>query len=967
MDVEPVVVNEKNHKEKGVVLSEEEKEKRRKKEELWKKKKYLCQVKLIDIRTGKNIIVLNEEDATENDIYTGYRVILKHGEREIICLVDLSTEMVKKGEIGIFRDVAEKLKVKDGDILHIMHMEKPLSVEFIKQKLDGGSLTGKQIATITQELMKNQLSEIELASFIAGIYTRGIGEDETVALTEAIANSGERLDLGVSPVADKHCISGDVPVMVKNSGNSKVRDIGEIVDAVFERCGEGEIEEEDGAEFTSKNLRGLRVPTFDGKGNVAYEKVAGVFRVPSPPTLQEIVLRGNRRIRVTGDHTIFTLKEGRIKNIRAREIRDGDFVLVPLGMERGGCARKSLGREKIGISPEFMRLLGYYISEGFRNYQGIFLNFGSHEKGLIRDSAECIEKVFGKKPTINRAHETATRVCAYSQEISRFFGESVRAGDSALEKGIPPFVFDLEAGLVMEFLRALLRGDGYTRRGYEAIYVTSSRRLANDLAYLLSAMGISANISMAKGAQRQFPKKKSETRDAYYVYTQAREIFGGRKKANVAFINLLPIMHLGEIKKERIGWKMRKALKGQRYITREKLRRIEGEISSPDVKKILNGRLGVLEVKSNRRVESKHKYVYDFKMESHHRFMAGSAPMFVHNCIGGVAGNRTTMVVVPIVAAAGIYIPKSSSRAITSAAGTADTMEVLADVNFRIEELREITLKAKGAMVWGGGMNIAAADDKLIKIRHPLSLDPRGMLLASILAKKSAVGAKYVVIDIPIGRGAKVLDMEKAEGLGGDFIKIGKRMDMTVESLITDGAEPVGNGVGCALECRDVMEVLKGKGPEDLRNKSTLIAGKILELVGKVAEGDGKDVAEQMLYNGKAWGKMKEIIELQGGNPAVKESDLPIGGHTHTITATRSGKISHIDNKGINRIARAAGAPKDKGAGVYLHRLKGDKVKEGDVLFDIYAESETKLDFAIKAVDVWQPVELEKFLLGTMR
>lgn len=529
-----------NNNKNGEIFSQEEAVKRKKKVEFWEHKKYICQVKLIDIKTGKNIIVLNDDEAKENDIYGGYRVVLKHKEKELICLVDLSKEMVRKGEIGIFGDVGDALDVHDGDIIHVQNMERPASNEYIRRKLDGEGLSETQIKTIISDLMKNCLSEAELAALITAIYIRGMGEDETVAFTNSIVGSGDTLDLGVEPIADKHCI-------------------------------------------------------------------------------------------------------------------------------------------------------------------------------------------------------------------------------------------------------------------------------------------------------------------------------------------------------------------------------------------------------------------------------------------GGVAGNRTTMVIVPLLAASGVYIPKTSSRSITSAAGTADTMEVLAHVDFGMEELKDIVLKSKGAMVWGGGMNIAAADDKMIRIRQPLSLDPRGLLLASILAKKKAVGAKYAVIDIPIGRGAKIPDMEKAETLGQDFIKIGKRLGMTVETLITDGSEPVGNGIGCGLECVDVLQVLGGKGPDDLRNKSCLIAGKVLELVGKVSEGEGVDVAENMLRNGKAMDKMREIIGLQGGDPKVKESDLPIGQYKYTVKADKDGKISHIDNKAMNRIARAAGAPRDKGAGIYLYRLKGDRVKAGDVLFDIYAESETKLDFAIKAMDVWQAIELEKFLLSTMR
>jgi AMP phosphorylase len=294
-------------------------------------------------------------------------------------------------------------------------------------------------------------------------------------------------------------------------------------------------------------------------------------------------------------------------------------------------------------------------------------------------------------------------------------------------------------------------------------------------------------------------------------------------------------------------------------------------------------------------------------------------------------------------------------------------MEVLAPVDFSVEEMKRIVLKTHGAIAWGGGMNLASADDKLIKIRNPLALDPRGMLLASILAKKKSVGAHYVVVDIPLGRGVKIMNMEDAEALGADFIKIGKRLDMTIEGLITDGSEPVGNGIGPGLEVKDVMQVLQGTGPADLRNKSCMLAGKILELVGKVKEGEGYEAAFSLLQNGKAWSKMKEIVGEQGGNANFKESDIPIGHYKHTVRADREGKISHIDNKGISKIARAAGAPKNKGAGIYLYRLKGDRVKPGDLLFDIYAESEAALEYSIKALEVWKPIELEKMLLGTMR
>jgi AMP phosphorylase len=344
----------------------------------------------------------------------------------------------------------------------------------------------------------------------------------------------------------------------------------------------------------------------------------------------------------------------------------------------------------------------------------------------------------------------------------------------------------------------------------------------------------------------------------------------------------------------------------------------------------------------------------------------GKNPIADKHCIGGVAGNRTTMVGVPIIACAGIYIPKTSSRAITSPSGTADTMEVLAKVDFKIDEMKDIVLKSHGAIVWGGGLNLASADDKLIKIRNPLSLDPRGLLLSSILAKKKSVGAESVIIDIPIGRGAKVSSMSDAQELANDFIKIGQMLSMKVEALITDGSEPIGNGIGPALEARDVLEVLEGKGPEDLRHKSLIISGNLLELAGKVEKGKGYAAAEHFLDSGKALAKMREIIELQGGDAKTKSDDLPIGEYTYDVRAEHTGKISHIDNKAISKLARIAGAPGDKGAGLFLLRMKGDRVNKGDVLFKLYAESESKLSFAVKALDNIEPVEMQRMLLSTL-
>jgi AMP phosphorylase len=514
-------------------------EKETKKIDVWKFKRYVCKVKKVDIYTGKNIVVLNTDEAKEHDMYSGYRTEVRFKGKKVVAIVDTSDELVKAGQVGVFKDLATKFKLKEGERIELVHMDRPASIEYIKRKLDKQTLFPNQIKTIVDEIMAGKLSEIETSAWIASTYINGLSDSEIVALTEATVASGETLDLNSKMVLDKHCI-------------------------------------------------------------------------------------------------------------------------------------------------------------------------------------------------------------------------------------------------------------------------------------------------------------------------------------------------------------------------------------------------------------------------------------------GGVAGNRTTMLIVPIIAAAGLYIPKTSSRSITSASGTADTMELLCNVKIKIDELKSIVKKAKGSIVWGGGMKLAPVDDKLIRIRHPLSLDPEGMLLASILAKKKSVGARYVIIDIPVGRGVKVPYMERAKDLAKHFLEIGKHLDMKVEALITDGAEPIGNGIGPVLECKDVFEVLEGGGPPDLRHKSILMAGRLLELCKKVPKGSGYRAAENLVKSGKALKKMKQIIDLQGGNPNVKAAHFEPGKHSYTFKSEVAGSIFHIDNKTMSKLARIAGSPRDKQAGVRLHKIRGDRVIPGDDLFTIHAESEAKLSFALKALEKLEPVEMRKILLGTM-
>ncbi|MEM3621077.1 MAG: AMP phosphorylase [Candidatus Methanomethyliaceae archaeon] len=338
-------------------------------------------------------------------------------------------------------------------------------------------------------------------------------------------------------------------------------------------------------------------------------------------------------------------------------------------------------------------------------------------------------------------------------------------------------------------------------------------------------------------------------------------------------------------------------------------------------------------------------------------------PVVDKHSIGGVPGNKVTLLIVPIVAAAGLKIPKTSSRAITSPSGTADTMEVLAPVEFSVGELRRLLQKTGGYIAWGGSLNLAPADDLFIRVEHPLSIDPRPQMLASIMAKKLAVGVSTLVLDIPTGRGAKVESFEEARKLANEFIELGSRLGIRVRCGLTYGGQPVGHTVGPALEAKEALETLMGRGPNSLIEKSTALAGTLFEMTGLAPRGGGQDMAKEILRSGKAYQKFREIIENQGGNPNIKPDEIPLGEKRYILAAPTDGYVSSINNSAINAIAKAAGAPLDKGAGVKLYAKMGYAVKKGDPVVEIYAERESKLKEALGVASRNPPFMIEGMLL----
>ena len=314
------------------------------------------------------------------------------------------------------------------------------------------------------------------------------------------------------------------------------------------------------------------------------------------------------------------------------------------------------------------------------------------------------------------------------------------------------------------------------------------------------------------------------------------------------------------------------------------------------------------------------------------------------HCIGGIPGNRTSMLVVPIVAAHGMLIPKTSSRAITSPAGTADSMEILATVNLTPGKLHDIVRKQRGCLAWGGTARLAPVDDMLISVERPLGIDSQGQMVASILSKKLAAGSTHLLIDIPVGPTAKVRHMRQALSLRKLFEFVGDQLNIHLEVIITDGRQPIGRGIGPTLEARDVMMVLENnpKAPEDLRQKSLALAGRIIEFDPDVRGGRGYAIARDILDSGRALVKMNNIIRAQGARPF----DFIPGMHCLEVKANRTGTVTAIDNLHMAKIARMAGAPIDKKAGVDLIRKTGDAVSKGEGIYRIHAEFMSDFEFA---------------------
>src|SRR3990167_7127403 len=332
--------------------------------------------------------------------------------------------------------------------------------------------------------------------------------------------------------------------------------------------------------------------------------------------------------------------------------------------------------------------------------------------------------------------------------------------------------------------------------------------------------------------------------------------------------------------------------------------------------------------------------------------------------IGGVAGTRTTLIVVPIIAEAGFKIPKTSSRAITTPAGTADVMEVMANVTFTPNQIQKIVDETGACIVWGGHLGIAPADDKIIDIEEELSFESFDKIIVSIMAKKVAMSINHLILDIPLGSTMKIKHSKDAEKVETKFKKIAKKFNINIKVDINEINEPAGRGIGPLLEARDALYVLEQKKdrPIHLENKAIRLAVQLLELCYKTAKIDKDPEIEirKILTSGRALKKFQQIVHAQGGIRNVSSDKLKIKANRANINSNNYGKIKKVNNYNLNMIAKLLGAPKDKQAGVYLYKRIGEQVDKNETILTLYSHETYKIKEAQVTLENFPIYEISK-------
>jgi thymidine phosphorylase len=241
-------------------------------------------------------------------------------------------------------------------------------------------------------------------------------------------------------------------------------------------------------------------------------------------------------------------------------------------------------------------------------------------------------------------------------------------------------------------------------------------------------------------------------------------------------------------------------------------------------------------------------------------------------------------------------------------------------------------------------VSLSPTDDIVIRVERALDLDSEGQLVASVISKKVAAGATHVLIDMPVGPTAKVRQEDIARRLSAQLVDTGTALGLQVRVLQSDGTQPVGRGIGPALEARDILSVLRREpsAPSDLRDRALVLAGAVLELGGAARPGEGLRRATAVLDSGAAWQKFQAICKAQGG---LREP--PLSRYQHPVLAESSGIVAHINMRSLAKAAKLAGAPADKAAGIDMHVQLGERVERGQPLLTMHADTRGELNYAL--------------------
>ena len=303
--------------------------------------------------------------------------------------------------------------------------------------------------------------------------------------------------------------------------------------------------------------------------------------------------------------------------------------------------------------------------------------------------------------------------------------------------------------------------------------------------------------------------------------------------------------------------------------------------------------------------------------------------------LGNIPGNNTDLIVMAIVAAYGLPIPKSIVRDKGMNCGFSNTLEFFTDVDKTAVEVQKIIKGARGAVFNYNILPVYKELSVLQNVSSYLNFDDEIFAVIEMLAEKVSAGVTHLVVDIPVGAKTLVKTTQQAVFVRKFLEYAGDMLGINIDAVVTDGREPVGAGIGALLEARDIMQILHNKenAPNDLKEKALFLAGRILEFDPKLRGGQGYNAAKEILTSGRALQAFEKIVAMQG--KTRQTSDL--GMLMRDVAASVSGKVRAIDGKIIRKISVLAGASQCPGAGVYLMKKAGDMVAKGETLYQIYA------------------------------